>query len=150
MKKTEKREIFPDSNFENKEKHVFLVIKDGILVECDEFEANKDNHFYRVNGAFWDTAYTIIDYDKTKIRPFVKDILNRQDMFIEVKMIKTLTIICGAGLILCVLFFFVLPWKSFFENQNSEIIKKLDAIKSQKDSQPLIPLAPSTLPNYDN
>lgn len=30
----------------------------------------------------------LLDYDQTKIRPYIKDILNRQNMFIEIKLLR--------------------------------------------------------------
>jgi hypothetical protein len=78
---------------ENKLK-LLLKIQDGELKEATARELEKNNDFYRVEGEHW----ILFDYDKNKIRPYVKDLLNRMSDLIEIKWLKwlmTATIIFG-------------------------------------------------------
>lgn len=68
-----------------------FVIENGEIRTGDEAEMEKKNEFYRIKSLV--SNVFIIDYDKTKIRPFVKDILNRAGNFIEIKMLWQVLII---------------------------------------------------------
>lgn len=68
-----------------------FVIENGEIRTGDELEMEKKNEFYRIKSLV--SNVFIIDYDKTKIRPFVKDILNRAGNFIEIKMLWQVLII---------------------------------------------------------
>lgn len=70
---------------------MLYVIKNGSIEIGDEKKLEDKNYFFRLHSNVeW---VDIIDYDKTDIVPLVKDILNRQHQFIEIKYLKVLMIL---------------------------------------------------------
>jgi hypothetical protein len=65
---------------------LLLKIQDGELKETTTRELEKNNEYYRIEGEHW----ILFDYDKNKIRPYVKDLLNRMSDLIEIKWLKWL------------------------------------------------------------
>lgn len=62
------------------------IIKNGSIEIWDESKLTDNKYFFRLHSNVeW---VDIIDYDKTDIVPLVKDILNRQNQFIEIKYLK--------------------------------------------------------------
>lgn len=61
-----------------------IVIKDNMIFEGNTKEFEKNNEYYRIEN----DNICVIDYDKTKVRPFVKSILNRIWIFPEVRLLK--------------------------------------------------------------
>ena len=61
-----------------------IIIKDWLIFDGDPKEILKNNEFYRVENE----TVCIIDYDKSKVRPYVKSILNRIWIFPEMKLLK--------------------------------------------------------------
>lgn len=100
------------------EKIRYIMIENGVIRSPDEKELKKENQFYRITGKVDDSNYTyvIIDYDKTKIRPFVKDILNRQEMFIEIKLLYRVLLFIAVIFISTTIFFILSPGKAFISS----------------------------------
>lgn len=71
--------------------HTVLIIKDGSLDVGELADLDKKNYFYRIHSRI--PGFTLIDYDKTDMVPIVKDILNRQNTFIEIKYLKFILIL---------------------------------------------------------
>ena len=61
-----------------------IIIKDWLIFDGDPKEILKNNEFYRVENE----TVCIIDYEKSKVRPYVKSILNRIWIFPEMKLLK--------------------------------------------------------------
>jgi len=66
------------------------VIKNGSIEIWDESKLTENKYFFRLHSNV--EGVDIIDYDKTDIVPLVKDILNRQNQFIEIKYLKIILI----------------------------------------------------------
>lgn len=109
------------------EKIRYLMIENGVLRSPDEKELKKENQFYRITGKVEGSSYTyvIIDYDKTKIRPFVKDILNRQEMFIEIKLLYRVLLFIGIIFLSITIFFILSPGKSFISSSLTTETQKI-------------------------
>lgn len=90
-----------------------LIIENGVIREADEKELKKENQYYRIKWEIAGKDFTIIDYDKNKIRPFIKDYLNRQEMFIEIKLLRIIQIITLLSFLFGIIFFYMTPWKSY-------------------------------------
>jgi hypothetical protein len=103
------------------------MIENGIIRSPDENELKKANQFYRITGKVDGSNYTyvIIDYDKTKIRPFVKDILNRQEMFIEIKLLYRVILFIGVIFLSTSIFFILSPGKAFISSSLTTETQKI-------------------------
>ena len=78
---TDQNEVVIDENI-----NTVFAIKDGMFNYVEKSELSKKNYFYRVHSKIPGVA--VIDYDKTNVVPIVKDILNRQNTFIEIKYLR--------------------------------------------------------------
>lgn len=108
---------------------LLLKIQDGELKEATAKELEKNNEYYKIEGEHW----IIFDYDKNKIRPYVKDLLNRMSDLIEIKWLRAVFIATiFFGLVFCGLLFY---WKAQLEGGNNKIfetITKLEESISKK------------------
>lgn len=125
--------------------HSVFAIKDGMFEMVEKTELDKKNYFYRVHSKVPGVA--VIDYDKTNVVPIVKDILNRQNTFIEIKYLRWvigLNIVLILGLI--VVGILIPLGRSNFDIPKTEIITEIrkfgmQAIQQQQGS----PTAPTVL-----
>lgn len=69
----------------NRMGHLVFVIQNGELKSEGAAELRKGNYYYRVRSTI--DGVDVVDYDKNRVKPFVKDILNRAGEFMEIKML---------------------------------------------------------------
>lgn len=101
-----------------------FAIKDGMFEMVEKTELAKKNYFYRVHSKVPGVA--VIDYDKTNVVPIVKDILNRQNTFIEIKYLRWvigLNIVLILGLI--IVWLLIPLGRSNFDTQKTEIVNEI-------------------------
>lgn len=110
--------------------HTVLVIKDGSLDVWKLEDLTSKNYFFQVHSRInW---FALIDYDKTDTVPIVKDILNRQNTFIEIKFLRILLILAWLILIWVVTVGILIPLgKPDFQPVKDELIKAIKNIPSQ-------------------
>ncbi len=129
--------------------HTVYAVKDWMFEMVDKTELSKKNYFYRVYSKVAGVA--VIDYDKTNIVPIVKDILNRQNTFIEIKYLRWSIWLNIVIMLWLIIIGILIPfWRPTFDTQKTEIlweIRKywLQAIQKQDQWNPEPPkvLTPS-------
>lgn len=104
--------------------HSVFAIKDWMFEMIEKTELDKKNYFYRVHSKV--PGVVVIDYDKTNVVPIVKDILNRQNTFVEIKYLRWvigLNIVLILGLVIV---WILIPFgRSNFDTQKTEIITEI-------------------------
>lgn len=114
-----------------------LVIKGGCLRIGSLEELKKENYYYQLDSRINGTA--MIDYDKTDIVPLVKDVLNRQNTFLEIKLLRVLLVLSGVMILALVVIGLIVPHsKPDFTPEKSEIIAAI----AQIPGKIVIPQAP--------
>lgn len=108
--------------------HTVLVLKNGSLDVWSLEELKKDNYFYKTNSKI--PGFELIDYDKTNIVPIVKDILNRQHTFIEIKYLITIMILSFISLVL-ILLSGILVYRVDINTPKNEIINSISQFKKE-------------------
>lgn len=90
-----------------------LIIDNGQVFNREE---KKGEFFKFLNEKYKveNNEFIIYDYDKFKSRPFIKDYLNRQNTFIEIKYLVIILVIWALTLWSNILFFSFTPWKTFY------------------------------------
>lgn len=130
--------------------HTVLILKNWSLEVWEKSDLDRKNYFYQVHSKIdW---FALIDYDKTDTVPIVKDILNRQNTFIEIKYLRILMILSGFMMVWMIALWIIIPLqKVSFDPAKIEIlneIKKLQKniddlnISKQKIASGLIPYTP--------
>lgn len=108
--------------------HTVLVLKNWSLDVWSLDELKKDNYFYKTNSKI--PGFELIDYDKTNIVPIVKDILNRQHTFIEIKYLITIMILSFISLVL-ILLSGILIYRVDMNTPKNEIINSISQFKKE-------------------
>lgn len=108
---------------------IVYIIRNGSVEIAKKEELDKKNYFYRLHSRVdW---VMIIDYDKTSTVPILKDILNRQHTFIEIKKLNTLIIMMIFSLLLTFIFCMVAYiWRPNFDPVKTEILAEIKKIPS--------------------
>jgi len=140
MEKTKElteEELKNKSYWNKSEIHTVYVIKNGNFDIVDISELDKKNYYYRLYSRVEWVA--IINYDMNDMIPITKDILNRQNTFIEIKLLKWMMIIAGVSLLLSVIIAVFVYWikPSTFDIPKNEI---LQAIQKMDEKQNRIPI----------
>ena len=137
MEKETEEEMKNKSYWNKTDIHTVYVIKNWNFDIVDISELDKKNYYYRLYSRVEWVA--IINYDMNDMIPITKDILNRQNTFIEIKLLKGMMIISGVGLLLMVIVaVFVYGIKpTSFDTQKTEI---LQAIQKMEEKQNRIPI----------
>jgi len=142
---------------DGKIKTVF-VIKNGSVSVGSIEELKKKNYFFRLHSRVDGVA--VIDYDKTDMTPFVKDILNRQNQFVEIKYLKGCVALLAFLIVLVIGSAYIVYWKnSWFDVQKNEIVNeirkmstmsKIDKTQSSVPGLNLEPEQPISKPEVSN
>ena len=93
-----------------------FVIKDWLVFRGDWTELDKKNNFYIIENP----EIIVVDYDKSKLRPFVKSILNKLEIIPELKFLK---IILGLTI---VFFIFSIIWMKYFSINEEKLLEKIN------------------------
>ena len=133
MEKLTEEEIKNKSYWNKTDIHTVYVIKNGNFDIVDISELDKKNYYYRLYSRVEWVA--IINYDMNDMIPITKDILNRQNTFIEIKLLKGMMIISGVGLLLMVIIaVFVYGIKpTSFDTQKTEILQAIQKMEEKQN-----------------
>lgn len=118
---------------------MLYIIKNGSIEIGDEKRLSDNHYFFRLHSNV--EGVDIIDYDKTDVVPLVKDILNRQNQFLEIKYLKILLIILFLVFAISIASFIFLTRqeKPTFENEKNEIITRIDKLSKVSQVEYVMP-----------
>lgn len=122
MKKNINSKISDFSEIENdgeeiNENEIEVTIQNTYIIEGwklrkakeEDTKRLKDSRYYHLSCH----EVNVFDYDKHNARPYIKDLLNRSNVFLEIKLLKIIIWICLVFTIFFVLLFVRLPSKAY-------------------------------------
>lgn len=141
-----------------------IIRENGEIRYGTETDLKWKNDWYQIESK--EMRLLLIDYDQTKIRPYIKDILNRQSTFLEIKLLKWIIfilviiymLVTGMGVYQILKgarasgVDMVKNWIEDIKKMNIENAKKLDEIAKKPliqeiPASEIIPPGFSTIPN---
>lgn len=112
------------------------IIEGWKLRKANDDDTNRieDSRYYKVEC----DDLVVYDYDKHNARPYIKDLLNRSWVFIEIKLLKILIWICLVFVLFFVLLFVRLPSKAYLTDAIANSTPKTTTSTTQ-ESQMNVP-----------
>ena len=133
-----------------KESSVYIVIENGVSRSISEKEKKMELQYFTISGEVDGIKYKIVDFDKTKVRPLVKDILNRQWMFLEIIMLNRLFWTSILSILAIVIFFTLSPGKSYISTEiQKEGEKIINACQSVANVQTQTQVKTNIIPHVN-
>ena len=101
-------------------KETIIIRENGEIRLGTRDDMKGKNEWYVIHSK--QDGLILIDYDQTKIRPYIKDILNRQNMFIEIKLLRFVLYALG-------LLFFMIFWILWFVMMKATTVTDLEKLQ---------------------
>lgn len=137
MSEEEKIEEKNESYWNKGDIHTVFAIKNGCFDKVDKKRLEEKNYFYRLYSKVdW---IAIIDFDKNDLIPLTKDILNRQNVFLEIKLLKIALFFLGfltVGLSVCIVLIFWIK-ETDFAKDKAEIITQIKTVEKILQQKPI-------------
>lgn len=133
----EKIEEKNESYWNKADIHTVFAIKNGCFDKVDIKRLEDKNYFYRLYSKVdW---IAIIDFDKNDLIPLTKDILNRQNVFLEIKLLK-IALFFLAFITLALSVALILIWgikATNFDKEKTEILNEISTVSRIIQQKPI-------------